>query len=91
MVVHQLTTCTEGAMACAMDVGPTCQCLAFGDSCGVVHMWSNQENVIMNPYAQPSVFPDEVQETLPHISWDEEDKESVPFSAIPMALAPREQ
>lgn len=60
MVVSRLSTSSEGVMACAMDVGPSCQCLAFGDSSGVVHLWSDQEEVVMNPYAtQDTVFPDQ--------------------------------
>lgn len=49
-----------GVMACAVDVGPTCQCLAFGDSGGAVHLWGEQEEVVMNPYASQNIaFPDQ--------------------------------
>ena len=78
-------------MACTMDVGPS-SCIAFGDSSGIVHLWTSQEpvegeEVAMNPYAQPSVFPDELEET-PFISWDDDDLNSAPLSAIPMYLSP---
>ena len=78
-------------MACAMDVGPS-SCIAFGDSSGIVHLWTSQEaaeeeEVAMNPYAQPSVFPDQLEET-PFISWDDDDPNSTPLSAIPMYLNP---
>lgn len=61
MVATQINPGSEGVMTCAMDVGPSCQCLAFGDSMGVVHLWSDQEkDVVMNPYAsQSTVFPDQ--------------------------------
>ena len=59
MVLNHLNTSAEGVMACAVDVGPSCQCLAFGDSSGMVHLWSDQEEVVMNPYAtQETIFPD---------------------------------
>lgn len=76
-----------------MDVGPSA-CIAFGDSCGIVHLWSNQEEqeeqevMVLNPYAQPSVFPDEVEET-PFISWDDDDPNSAPLSAVPTYLTPQ--
>lgn len=60
MVVGHINIRSEGVMACAMDVGPSCQCLAFGDSSGVVHLWADEEEVVMNPYAtQDTVFPDQ--------------------------------
>ena len=60
MVVHRLGTSSEEVLACSMDVGPSCQCLAFGDSSGVVHLWAEREEVIFNPYAtQDTVFPDQ--------------------------------
>lgn len=92
MIINQLNINHEGgAMACTMDVGAS-SCIAFGDSSGIVHLWTNQEaaegeEVAMNPYAQPSVFPDELEET-PFISWDEDDPNSAPLSAIPMYLSP---
>ena len=58
MVVNHINTSSEEVMACAMDVGPSCQCVAFGDSSGVVHLWADQEDVVMNPYStQNIVFP----------------------------------
>ena len=60
MVVSRLNTSAEGVMACAVDVGTSCQCLAFGDSSGVVHLWADQEEVVMNPYAVQNIaFPDQ--------------------------------
>ena len=60
MVVHRINTASEEVMACSMDVGPSCQCFAFGDSRGVVHLWSDREDVMLNPYAtQETVFPDQ--------------------------------
>lgn len=88
MIVNQLSSPShDGTMTCTVDVGPS-PCIAFGDSCGIVHLWSTQEDdVVMNPYAQPSVFPDEVEET-PFISWDDDDPNSAPLSAVPMYLTP---
>lgn len=86
MIVHQLSVSHEGTVACTVDVGAS-SCIAFGDSCGIVHLWSNQEeDVTMNPYAQPSVFPDEVEE-IPYISWDDDDPNTAPLSAVPMYLS----
>ena len=69
MVVPQLMTASCGGgggsgavvAACSMDVSPSWQCLAFGDSSGAVHLWSNGEEPVMNSYAQPTVFPNEVR------------------------------
>ena len=68
MVVTRVNSDPEDTMTCAMDVGPSCQCLAFGDSSGVVHLWTDQEEgegegeggVVMNPYtSQSTIFPDQ--------------------------------
>ncbi|XP_064403711.1 PAN2-PAN3 deadenylation complex catalytic subunit PAN2-like isoform X2 [Halichondria panicea] len=88
MVVHQLSMDTEGAMACAVDVGPSCHCVALGDSCGAVHVWADHEEVVFNPYTtQPTVLPSETTEELPYISWDDNDPDSAPLSVIPTPLA----
>lgn len=86
MMVHHLSLDTEGAMACAVDVGPSCHCVAFGDSCGAVHVWADHEEVMFNPFAtQATVFPTEtMEEELPYISWDDNDPNSAPLSAVPM-------
>ena len=90
MMVNQLSISTEGAMACAMDVGPSCQCVAFGDSCGGVHLWADHEEVVFNPYStQETVFPNETTGDLPYISWDDNDPNSAPLSAISMAVTPQ--
>ncbi len=34
MLLHHLSTSADGALACTMDVSPSCQCIAFGDSAG---------------------------------------------------------
>ena len=60
MVVHRVNTNSEEAVTCSMDVSPACQCFAFGDSSGVVHLWSDREDAVLNPYAtQDTVFPDQ--------------------------------
>ena len=60
MVVSHLNASAEGVMVCSMDVGPSSHSVAFGDSNGVVHMWSDQEEFVMNPYAtQDPVFPEQ--------------------------------
>ena len=59
MVGHRLAMPTEEVLACAMDVSPSCQSLAFGDSSGVVHLWADREDAIFNPFAtQDTIFPD---------------------------------
>jgi len=85
MLLNQLSSLAEGSITCTVDISPSCQGIAFGDSCGIVHLWSDREAPVLNPYAQPSVFPDEA-ESVPHISWDDDDPDSAPLSAIPMPL-----
>ena len=54
---NRLGMSSEEVLAYSMSVGPSCQCLAFGDSSGVVHLWAEREEVIFNPYAtQETVF-----------------------------------
>ncbi len=89
MMVNQLSLATEkGIMACAVDVGPSCHCVTFGDSCGTVHVWADHEKVVFNPYSsQRTIFPSETNDDqLPSISWDENDPNSIPLSAVPMPL-----
>lgn len=90
MMVNQLSSSTESAMACALDVGTSCEHVAFGDSCGIVHLWADHDDVkMLNPYStQCSVFPDPVTNNLPSISWNDTDLNSDPLSAVPMSLTP---
>ena len=44
MVVSRIDTVEEGGVVCAVDAGVSSQCLGFGDSSGVVHLWANRED-----------------------------------------------
>ena len=63
MHLHQVDT--QGLPCCAADVSLSGQFLAFGDSGGYIHNWSNStasndEDIVLNPYSHPTVFPDQV-------------------------------
>ena len=63
MHLHQINTDT---LPCyTADVSLSGQVLAFGDAGGFIHNWSNatstDEEVVLNPYSNPTVFPDQVQ------------------------------
>lgn len=63
MCLHQVNT--QGLPCCTADVSSSGQFLAFGDSGGFIHNWSsstsNDEDIVFNPYSDPTVFPDQVQ------------------------------
>ncbi|GFR94879.1 PAB-dependent poly(A)-specific ribonuclease subunit PAN2 [Elysia marginata] len=71
---------TQGSLIVAFDVSDTYQALAFGDSSGHVHLYSNGPTTIFNAYSEPTEFPDQA-EALEPISIDEQ---LAAYSGIPM-------
>eukprot|EP00794_Sanderia_malayensis_P005348 gene5348-6019_t len=64
------------------DISTSYQAMAFGDSAGYVHVWADrgEDELIVNPYSQPTVFADEVQQDAP-LAFDDY---SIPLSSIAM-------
>ncbi|KAK3789394.1 hypothetical protein RRG08_005542 [Elysia crispata] len=71
---------TNGSLIVAFDVSDSYQALAFGDSSGHVHMYSNGPNTIFNAYSEPTEFSDHVEPLQP-ISIDDQ---LAAYSSIPM-------
>jgi len=63
MHLHQINT--ETLPCYAVDVSLSGQVLVFGDAGGLIHNWSNAasagDEVVLNLYSNPTVFPDQVQ------------------------------
>lgn len=81
MCVHHVGV--DEAVVCTVDVSPSQQCLAFGDSAGVVHLWKAEGDAVLNHNALPSIFADGV-ESAPYLSLDD-DASSVSLAAVPMS------
>lgn len=71
---------TNGSLIVAFDVADSYQALAFGDSSGHVHLYSNGPTTIFNAYSEPTEFSDQV-EPLEPISIDDQ---LAAYSGIPM-------
>lgn len=54
----------EGCNIMSLDISPSNQCMAFGDTSNSVHLYSSVAEPILNPYARDSEFADPI-ETLP--------------------------
>uniref|UniRef100_A0A672YGD5 Poly(A) specific ribonuclease subunit PAN2 n=1 Tax=Sphaeramia orbicularis TaxID=375764 RepID=A0A672YGD5_9TELE len=65
------------------------QALAFGDSGGCVHLWSDAPEVSFNDYSRETEFPLPcLVDTLPQLDWNHD---LLPLSLIPMPLTSTEQ
>ncbi|XP_050298405.1 PAN2-PAN3 deadenylation complex catalytic subunit PAN2 isoform X2 [Anthonomus grandis grandis] len=73
-----------GAMIYSFDVSNTNQAIAFGDSGGRIHLFSNRESPVFNPFSRPTELPDPVVQ-YPSFSIDDY---STPLSSIPMPYVP---
>lgn len=91
MMVHQLPPFDQTTPPCVFSVAisPSGHFIVFGDGYGTLHSWVSMSvgmddagGMFLNPYAQPSVFPDP-PEPLPHIDFDDP-MQGVPLSALPV-------
>ncbi|XP_071446379.1 PAN2-PAN3 deadenylation complex catalytic subunit PAN2 [Hetaerina americana] len=81
MCVFQVNT--GGAMCLTFDVSSSCQCLAFGDGGGSVHLFnSGGAHASFNSFSQETEFADPV-ESIPPISILDE---NMPLSTVPFPL-----
>ena len=92
MSVHQIMPLEDGMPPCVftLAVAPSDQFIVLGDGYGVVHSWvsptagrEGDEAVAFNPYAAPSVFPNEQPIHLPYIDFNQP-LLGAPLSALPM-------
>lgn len=79
---------TVGQLLMSFDVSASKQALAFGDSGGCVHLWSDAPEVSFNDYSRETEFavPCHV-DTLPQLDWNHD---LLPLSLIPMPLTSTE-
>ncbi|CAB3370828.1 Hypothetical predicted protein [Cloeon dipterum] len=73
-------TNSVGAMCLTFDVSSNCQCMAFGDNDGSIHVFSSQPEAIFNNFSSNTTFADAV-ETLPALGINDA---ITPLSSIPM-------
>uniref|UniRef100_A0A3Q2CRS7 PAN2-PAN3 deadenylation complex catalytic subunit PAN2 n=1 Tax=Cyprinodon variegatus TaxID=28743 RepID=A0A3Q2CRS7_CYPVA len=79
---------TVGQLLMSFDVSSSKQALAFGDSGGCVHLWSDVPEVSFNDYSRETDFPLPcLVDTLPQLDWNHD---LLPLSLIPMPLTSTE-
>ncbi|XP_071966224.1 PAN2-PAN3 deadenylation complex catalytic subunit PAN2-like [Antedon mediterranea] len=77
MFLYQINT--GGHMISAVDVSTNFQGIAFGESGGYVHLWSETDDVVFNDYSQETEFAPQVDHLNPIGIMDE----FTPLSTIP--------
>ncbi|KAG7519500.1 PAN2-PAN3 deadenylation complex catalytic subunit PAN2 isoform X1 [Solea senegalensis] len=79
---------TVGQLLMSFDVSSSKQALAFGDSGGCVHLWSDAPEVSFNDYSRETDFPLPcLVETLPQLDWNHD---LLPLSLLPTPLTSTE-
>ncbi|XP_064155231.1 PAN2-PAN3 deadenylation complex catalytic subunit PAN2 isoform X2 [Anguilla rostrata] len=79
---------TVGQLLMSFDVSSSKQALAFGDSGGCVHLWSDAPEVSFNGYSRETDFALPcLVDSLPHLDWSHD---LLPLSLIPMPLTSAE-
>lgn len=79
---------TVGQLLMSFDVSTSKQALAFGDSGGCVHLWSDAPEVSFNDYSRDTEFALPcLVDTLPQLDWNHD---LLPLSLIPMPLTSTE-
>lgn len=74
-----------GPLLMTVDVSASKQALAFGDSEGCVHLWTDSPEPSFNPYSRETEFalPCLVDSSLPPLDWSQD---LLPLSLIPVPL-----
>ncbi|XP_019630569.1 PREDICTED: PAB-dependent poly(A)-specific ribonuclease subunit PAN2-like isoform X1 [Branchiostoma belcheri] len=78
MAIHQLNT--HGHMCMGFDISTSCEAFSFGDNGGLLHLWTDREEVLYNNYSHPTEFADH-PEHLPAMSIVDP---LTPLASIPM-------
>uniref|UniRef100_A0A8D3DGL2 Poly(A) specific ribonuclease subunit PAN2 n=1 Tax=Scophthalmus maximus TaxID=52904 RepID=A0A8D3DGL2_SCOMX len=80
---------TVGQLLMSFDVSSSKQALAFGDSGGCVHLWSDAPEVSFNDYSRETEFALPcLVDSLPQLDWNHD---LLPLSLIPTPLTSTEQ
>ena len=54
--VFQVSMPMEGCSTVSMDISPSNQCVAFGDTSNSLHLYSSVAEPVLNPYARDTEF-----------------------------------
>lgn len=65
MSIFQVHSALEGSNTMCMDISPSNQCMAFGDTSNSIHLYSSVAEPVLNPYARDSEFADPVEQLPP--------------------------
>ncbi len=88
MSMFQVNNAMDGStMTLTMDISPSNQCLAFGDTSNTLHLYSSVAEPMLNPYSRDSEFADPV-ETLPPMDINDE---LAIYSSVPRPHLPEGQ
>jgi PAB-dependent poly(A)-specific ribonuclease subunit 2 len=85
--MFQVSMPIEGCSTISMDISPSNQCVAFGDTTNSMHLYSSVGEPVLNPYARNTEFADQM-ETHPHM--DISDPMAI-YSSIPRPHLPEGQ
>ncbi len=58
--IFQVNMPMEGCQTISMDIAPSHQCMAFGDTANWLHLYSSVAEPVLNPFARSTEFADEV-------------------------------
>ena len=61
----------EGCNIISLDISPSNQCMAFGDTSNSIHLYSSVADPMLNPYARDSEFADPIEHHPPMDICDE--------------------
>ena len=82
--IFQVAMPMEGCSTLSMDISPSNQCLAFGDSTNSLHLYSSVPDPVLNPFARDTEFADQVEQLPP---MDIDDPLAI-YSSIPRPNLP---
>ncbi|CAH2224335.1 PAN2-PAN3 deadenylation complex catalytic subunit PAN2 isoform X1 [Pelobates cultripes] len=80
--IFHVSTVSQAIMS--FNVSTSKQVLAFGDSDGIVHIWSTTPEAVFNGYSRATEFAIPcIVDNLPHLDWNQD---LLPLSLIPVPL-----
>ena len=65
MSMFQIHSALEGSNVMSLDISPSNQCLAFGDTSNSINLYSSVPDPVLNPYARDSEFADPIEHLPP--------------------------
>ena len=65
MSMFQIHSALEGSNVMSLDISPSNQCLAFGDTSNTINLYASVSDPVLNPYARDSEFADPIEHLPP--------------------------